>query len=145
MDYEFLLWRMRVWDEQAYVEFDETMRQRVIEWLREFGLADREIEIECPRCLLELGILSVSRSDEIAPGRFLQWSHVTVRNLVVRYWRDEESNSVYAPVLTAAQVRGLTARFDGSDSVYDFVATRLKTSAVWLKKRHQTLQLSNSL
>ena len=140
IDYDFLVWRMSLWEEQAFVEFDEAMRDLLVEWLRGFGLSDPAIAIECPRCLLELGILVVSRRGEIAPGHLLTWCHTTLRSLVVRYWREAESTSGPVPVLTAARVRIQTDRIDGSVAVYDLVAKRLKISSKWLKWRHRALQ-----
>ncbi len=139
IDFDYLLQRMALLDQAAFEEFDDVLRDVIAHWLGEFGLAEAEIAIETPNCLLALGVMVVQRHAELEKGRCLVWLRVQVRNLVVRYWRETERRSSLSTQLTADRAHRQVCKLDGSTAAYFLVARELGVPPKWLRRRHRQL------
>lgn len=136
-DFDFLLQRMALLEQAAFAEFEDALHAIVPDWLREWGLAEEEVERETPACLLALAVLVVQRRAEIKDGRVLVWLRIQTRNLTVRYWRETDQEASPPTTLTANDTREHLARLDGGWATYTPVARQLGVSPRWLRRWHR--------
>lgn len=139
IDFDYLLQQMALLEQAAFTEFDDALRDLVSDWLREWGMAEAEVEREVPSCLLALAVLVVQRRAEIENGRVLAWLRIQTRNLVVRYWREADQQFSPATTLTAGRTRQQLAMLDGGRAAYSPVARQLGIPPGWLRRRHRRL------
>jgi hypothetical protein len=139
INFDSLLARMTAWEQAAFAEFDDGLRDRLAEWFRGWGLTEAQINNETPRCLLALGVMVVQRRAEIEPGCTLAWLRAQARNLTIRFWRDADARSIPRVQLYARRTRRLAGHLNGTSGAYAWVAVAFGVSPGWLRRRHQRM------
>ena len=139
VNFDSLLVRMAAWEQAAFAEFDDGLRDLLAEWFRKWGLTETQIRDETPRCLLALGVMVVQRRTEIEPGCTLTWLRIQARNLTLRFWRDADAQTAPYVRLNARRARRLAGRLNGKPKAYSRVAVAFGVSPGWLRRRHQRL------
>ncbi len=139
IDFDCLLERMVHHEPEAFAEFDNGLRDIVVNWLRGFGKTEAELVSETPRVLLTLGIIVVQHHAEVQHGRVLAWLKAQTRNMTIRYWQELERKSFPLSGLSADRTLSQVSKLDGCKKTYRKVARALMVSPNWLRLRHRQI------
>lgn len=142
--------RMMAREQDAFVDFGETIAGSVRGWLTDWGIPEADLDDETGRYVLALTLLAVRRQQEFTAANLPEWLRIQARNLAVKHFRVEQEREAKKKETEGAVVASSSAALavsaheavhevDGTPRGYSRIGAVFGFPSWWVGVYHRAL------